>query len=73
VEIIRELDAEVIVEGVETEDQLELARHAGIYFVQGYLLSRPDHSLSWGAQPIVGSAMSQPPVFSRYFEQTVHG
>ncbi len=73
VEIIRELDAEVIVEGVETEYQLELARHAGIYFVQGYLPGRPAHSLSWGTQLILGSAMSQPPVFMRHFEQTLRG
>lgn len=47
VEIIRELDAEVIVEGVETQVQLELAEHAGISLVQGYLLGRPAGALSW--------------------------
>jgi EAL domain-containing protein (putative c-di-GMP-specific phosphodiesterase class I) len=48
VEIVRELDAEVIIEGVETQAQLELARHAGIHLVQGYLLGRPAAALSWG-------------------------
>ena len=47
VEIIRELDAEVIVEGVETQEQLELAQHAGIHLVQGYLLGRPASALNW--------------------------
>lgn len=41
VEIIHELDAEVIIEGVETQAQLELARYAGIHLVQGFLLGRP--------------------------------
>lgn len=49
VEIIRELDAEVIVEGVETRAQLELARHAGMHLVQGYLLGRPASAMSWSA------------------------
>ena len=46
VEIIRELHAEVVIEGVETQAQLELARHAGIHLMQGYLLGRPADSLS---------------------------
>lgn len=41
VEIIRELGAEVVVEGVETQAQLDLARNAGVYLVQGYLQGRP--------------------------------
>ena len=50
VEIIRELDAEVIVEGVETQEQLELAEHAGVHLVQGYLLGLPESALKWSAQ-----------------------
>ncbi|MBI5918867.1 MAG: EAL domain-containing protein [Nitrosomonadales bacterium] len=48
VEIIRDLDAEVIVEGVETPAQLELAKQVGVHLVQGYLLGRPAPALSWG-------------------------
>lgn len=47
VEIIRELGAEVIVEGVETQSQLELAKHAGVHLVQGYLLGRPAAAQQW--------------------------
>ena len=47
VEIIRELGAEVVVEGVETASQLELARHAGADLVQGYLLGRPAPAQEW--------------------------
>lgn len=47
VEIIRELDAEVIIEGVETQTQLELAQHAGAHLVQGYLLGRPAPASAW--------------------------
>lgn len=45
--IIGELDAKVIIEGIETENQLELARHAGVHLVQGYFLGRPAPALSW--------------------------
>ncbi|MCB8839672.1 EAL domain-containing protein [Aurantimonas sp. VKM B-3413] len=37
----RDLDLEVVAEGVETEDQLSLVREAGISIVQGFLFSRP--------------------------------
>lgn len=37
----RAADLNVVAEGVETEDQLELLRTAGCGFVQGYLLGRP--------------------------------
>ncbi|HLP97216.1 MAG TPA: EAL domain-containing protein [Sideroxyarcus sp.] len=47
VELIRELGAEVIIEGVETEAQLQLARHAGVDLVQGYLLGRPAAAHAW--------------------------
>jgi len=47
VEIIRELDAEVIIEGVETQSQLELAHQAGAHLVQGYLLGRPAPAYAW--------------------------
>lgn len=41
VDMITELDAEVIVEGVETQAQKELAQQSGIYLMQGYFLGRP--------------------------------
>lgn len=47
VEIIRELGAEVVVEGIETTSQLELARHAGANLVQGYLIGRPAAAHAW--------------------------
>ncbi len=50
VEIIRELDAEVIIEGVETRAELRLAQQAGIHLIQGYLLGMPASAMSWSAQ-----------------------
>jgi EAL domain-containing protein (putative c-di-GMP-specific phosphodiesterase class I) len=47
VEIVHDSGGLVIVEGVETESQLELARLAGANLAQGYLLGRPDSALSW--------------------------
>lgn len=47
VAIIHELGAEVIVENVETENQLELTRVAGADLVQGYFLGSPDAAMSW--------------------------
>lgn len=47
VDIVGELDAKVIIEGIETENQLELARHAGVHLVQGYFLGHPAPALSW--------------------------
>lgn len=47
VEIIRELGAEVIVEGVETQAQLDIARHAGVDLIQGYLLGKPASAETW--------------------------
>jgi EAL domain-containing protein (putative c-di-GMP-specific phosphodiesterase class I) len=49
VEIIHELDAEVVIEGIETQSQLELAQHAGIHLAQGYLLGRPAPASEWEA------------------------
>lgn len=39
--LARGLDISVTAEGVETKDQLELLRVAGVPFVQGYLFARP--------------------------------
>lgn len=42
VELIHELGAQVVCEGIETADQLALARDSGADLVQGYYLGRPD-------------------------------
>ena len=39
--LARELDIEVVVEGVETADQLELLKAWGCRRVQGYYFSKP--------------------------------
>jgi EAL domain-containing protein (putative c-di-GMP-specific phosphodiesterase class I) len=49
VEIVHDLGAEVIIEGVETEAQLQLARNAGAQLIQGYLLGRPASAHEWDA------------------------
>lgn len=41
VDLIQELGAEVVAEGIETPTHLELAREAGIALVQGYLFGLP--------------------------------
>lgn len=51
VEIIRELGAEVVVEGVETQAQFDIARHAQVRLLQGYLLARPALAPHWEAVP----------------------
>lgn len=51
VEIINELDAQVIIEGVETPAQLWLAQQAGVHLVQGYQIGRPASALSWSPPP----------------------
>jgi EAL domain-containing protein (putative c-di-GMP-specific phosphodiesterase class I) len=35
------LDLEIVAEGVETEQQAEVVRHAGVPLAQGYLFARP--------------------------------
>jgi len=42
------LGSEVIIEGVETPEQLELARAAGVFLIQGYLTGRPAAAETWG-------------------------
>jgi EAL domain-containing protein (putative c-di-GMP-specific phosphodiesterase class I) len=39
--LCRELDALVVAEGIETEEELEAVQAAGAHFGQGYLLARP--------------------------------
>ena len=40
------VDAEVIIEGVETEAQLDLVKQAGAYLVQGYFTGRPETTIA---------------------------
>lgn len=51
VEIVRELGAEVVIEGVETRAQLDIAQHAGARLLQGYLLARPASAPHWETVP----------------------
>ena len=37
----RQIDKHVIVEGIETAEQLEFLRHSGCHQIQGYYISRP--------------------------------
>lgn len=55
VEIIRDLGANVIIEGVETQEQLELARFSGVHLIQGYLLGRPATAATWST-PLLEAA-----------------
>ena len=41
IEIIHELGAEAIVQGIESDDQLQVAKDAGAVLVQGYQIGRP--------------------------------
>ncbi len=40
-QLTRDLGMELVAEGIETQDQLEVIRELGINAVQGYLFSRP--------------------------------
>jgi len=43
--LIQEAGSEAVIQGVETLQQLDLARQCGARFLQGYALSRPDFSV----------------------------
>ncbi|MFO0678664.1 MAG: EAL domain-containing protein [Polyangiaceae bacterium] len=45
VKMCNDLDATIVVEGIETEEELAVAEAAGAEFVQGYLFARPDFPL----------------------------
>jgi EAL domain-containing protein (putative c-di-GMP-specific phosphodiesterase class I) len=55
VEIIRELDAEVIIVGVENKEELSIAQEAGVHLIQGYLLGLPTSALAWNTQLKTGN------------------
>jgi EAL domain-containing protein (putative c-di-GMP-specific phosphodiesterase class I) len=48
-----ELGVEVVAEGVETAEQLEMVRTAGCHLVQGFLLGRPERSEDWERRPAI--------------------
>jgi diguanylate cyclase (GGDEF)-like protein len=48
-----ELGIEVVAEGVETAEQLEMVRTAGCHLVQGFLLGRPERSEDWERRPAI--------------------
>lgn len=45
VELCTQLDARVVAEGIETEEELAAVIDAGVHFGQGYLLQRPNPEL----------------------------
>ncbi|MEI2277373.1 EAL domain-containing protein [Paenarthrobacter ilicis] len=50
VELAREIGADIIAEGIETEDELREVAALNVTAVQGYLLGRPSvHPLDWSA------------------------
>jgi diguanylate cyclase (GGDEF)-like protein len=50
--LAQEIGLEVVAEGVETEQQLRTLRAAGCRLVQGYLLGRPDRSITVAGEPV---------------------
>jgi len=47
IEIIHELGAEAIVQGIESDNQLQVAKDAGAVLVQGYQIGRPVNIGEW--------------------------
>jgi len=58
VEMCRELDATVVAEGIETEDELKASRDVGAQYGQGYLFARPAYPFPKAKWP---GAESVPP------------
>lgn len=58
VEILHDLDAKVVCEGIETPAQWQIARQAGVDLVQGFLFARPESNLQgkWVAPPVEAAA-----------------
>jgi EAL domain-containing protein (putative c-di-GMP-specific phosphodiesterase class I) len=54
VDLAHRLGCQVVAEGVETDEQLGVAREAGVDHVQGFLLGRPGplHALATGARSV---------------------
>lgn len=56
VSAVHALGATVVAEGVETEDEAQIARDAGVDMLQGYLIGRPHGELSEGRLPLAANA-----------------
>lgn len=54
VQLGRALQAEIVVEGVETRPQLEALRRLGCHYAQGYLIGRPRTLAEILAEPVPG-------------------
>ncbi|KAF7599901.1 MAG: diguanylate phosphodiesterase [Candidatus Dactylopiibacterium carminicum] len=52
VEIIHDLEAQVVCEGIETHTQWQIARDAGVDLVQGFLFARPQADLQFAGRPV---------------------
>lgn len=60
VQLCIELGAEVVAEGIETEDELRAVIDTGAHFVQGYLLARPGYPLPVATWPAGVSGYDDP-------------
>lgn len=49
-----DLELDVVVEGVETEAQIELLQELGCRLLQGYVFSRPRPAAEWAADALAG-------------------
>ena len=56
IEIAYELGAQAIVEGIENENQLQIALDAGAPLLQGYHLGRPAHASTWAKASLLKAA-----------------
>ena len=65
--LCRELDAQVVAEGIETVEELEAVQAAGCRYGQGYLLARP----AFPPPPITWPASVTPRVTMRKLEQVI--
>jgi EAL domain-containing protein (putative c-di-GMP-specific phosphodiesterase class I) len=50
INLIHEVDSEVVIQGIETLQQLDIARQTGAKLFQGYALSRPESAVLWHKQ-----------------------
>jgi len=60
VEIVHDLEAKVVFEGIETEDQLAIAIDAGADLLQGYYLARPERHCLETRQQLVNVDLGSP-------------
>lgn len=51
IDVVHAFGAQVIIEGIENEIQLDIALDSGAKLLQGYYLGRPEAARYWGQQP----------------------